>query len=90
MKDSVTYQAILEEGEAMGVAKGAINEARKLLLLMGANRFGPPDRPTQATLKKLKDVQRLEKLGVRLLSVGSWQELLGTLPRRRGHRSGSS
>src|SRR6266853_1046727 len=33
MKESTTYQAILEEGEAIGVAKGKAAEARKMLLL---------------------------------------------------------
>src|SRR3984957_18836364 len=46
MKESVTYQAILEEGEVIGVAKGEAKgkaeEARKMLLLQGHDRFGEP------------------------------------------------
>src|SRR5207253_2343305 len=38
MKESVTYQAILEEGEA----KGKAEEARKMLLLQGREQFGEP------------------------------------------------
>src|SRR5207302_4518799 len=38
MKESSTYQAILEEGEAIGKAE----EARKMLLLQGRDRFGEP------------------------------------------------
>jgi predicted transposase YdaD len=34
MKESVTYQAIIEEGEAKGEAKGKTEEARKLLRLL--------------------------------------------------------
>ncbi len=33
MQESVTYQAILEEGEATGIAKGKAEEARRMLLL---------------------------------------------------------
>src|SRR5262249_39801350 len=89
MKESVTYQAILGEGEAKGEVKGAITEARKFLLLLGNDRFGPPDRATRDELEGIHDLQRLEELGVRVSRVGSWQELLGSRPGRRGRRSGA-
>jgi hypothetical protein len=77
MKESVTYQAILREGEA--------NEARKLLLLQGRSRFGEPPPEAMAALDAVTDVSRLEELGVRLLQASSWQDLLGLNgPRRRG------
>jgi hypothetical protein len=82
MKESVTYQAILREGEA--------NEARKMLLLQGRSRFGEPPPPEAvAALDAVTDVSRLEELGVRLLQVSSWQDLLGlssTSRRSRGRR----
>jgi predicted transposase YdaD len=74
MKESVTYQAILEEGEMRGV----ITEARKLLLLLGTTRFGPPDAPTRDRIESINDVQRLEQLTVRLLDVSNWDELLAS------------
>jgi len=90
MKESATYQAILEEGEALGIAKGqaqgAVAEAKKLLLLQGSNRFGPPDARTQSALERIDDLARLEELSVRLLHVESWQELLGPPRRRNGRR----
>jgi hypothetical protein len=47
MKESVTYQAILEEGEARGEAKGRAEgeakEARKILLLLGRDQLGEGD-----------------------------------------------
>jgi hypothetical protein len=51
MKESVTYQEILEEGEAIGFQKGDVvgllkgkaEEARRLLLRQGSKRFGVPD-----------------------------------------------
>jgi predicted transposase YdaD len=80
MKESVTYQAILEEGEAKGRAKGrtegAVVELRKILLLQGGDRFGPPDVQSVAALEGIIDVARLEELARRHLRVGSWQQLL--------------
>jgi predicted transposase YdaD len=89
MKESVTDQAILEEGEAQGrakgLAKGRLTEAKKLVRLLGENRFGPPDAQTATILAGIKDLPRLEELLVRLLHVGGWQELLG-LPGQRSSR----
>jgi predicted transposase YdaD len=83
MKESVTYQAILEEGEAKGMIAGA----RQLLIELGSDRFGPPDARTAATLDRIRDLQRLKELGVRLLRARNWQELLGSPPRRRGRQA---
>jgi predicted transposase YdaD len=73
MKESVTYQAIVEEGEA----KGALAEAKKLLLLIGASHLGPPDARTKAAVRRINDLSRLEEMSRRLLAVRSWRELLG-------------
>jgi predicted transposase YdaD len=95
MRESATYQAILEEGRAEGLARGqvigAVGEARNFLRLQGEHRFGPPDARTVAALQAIADLPRLEELGVRLLSAASWHELLGLpAPRRRnGRRQGS-
>jgi predicted transposase YdaD len=87
MRESVTYQAILEEGEA----KGAVAEAKKFILLQGSSRLGAPDGATKAALERLDDVQRLEELGVRLLTATSWRELLDRpASRRRPGRRPSS
>ena len=47
MRDSLTYQAILEEGRPEGRAEGRVDEARELLLELGTGRFGPPDARTR-------------------------------------------
>jgi hypothetical protein len=73
MKESVTYQAILEEGRAEGKA----DEARKMLLLQGRERFGEPSAKIVALLDALTDLRRLEGLVIRLLHVKTWEELLG-------------
>jgi predicted transposase YdaD len=88
MKESTTYQAILEEGEAIGEAKGKAEEARKMLLLQGRERFGEPSAKVVALLDAVTDLSRLEALLIRLLHVKTWDELLrvnGTTryPRRR-------
>jgi hypothetical protein len=88
MKESVTYQAILEEGMAEGKAKGKAEEARRLLLLLGRERFGEPSVNIVALLDEVADLGRLEALAIRLLQVKTWEELLGVngtrgLPRRR-------
>src|SRR5262249_40193981 len=56
MKESVTYQAILEEGEAIGEAKGKAEEARKLIFLQGREKFGEPSAEAEAALNALSDV----------------------------------
>jgi predicted transposase YdaD len=87
MKESVTYQAILEEGEARGEAKGKAEEARRMLLLFGRDRLGEPPADVTAALDAVADVGRLEALALRLKHVASWQELLGLpAPRRRAGR----
>jgi predicted transposase YdaD len=81
MKESTTYQSILEEGKAMG--------ARELVLHQGRVRFGPPDATVTAALEGITDLGRLEELSERLLTpkVASWEELLAPpTPRPRSRR----
>lgn len=68
MKESTTYQFIVNEGE--------IKEARKLLLRLGAKRFGPPDAQITTSLESITDLGRLEELIERTAEVSTWQELL--------------
>jgi predicted transposase YdaD len=84
MEESTTYQAIVRKGRELGRAE----EARHLLLLMGKEKFGPPDAAARAAIEAVSDLPRLEELGVRLVRVESWQDLLAEpTPRRsRGRR----
>jgi predicted transposase YdaD len=68
MRDSSTYQAILDEGRT--------EEALELLLELGTGRFGPPDARTRATLTAIDDRAQLHALAARLFAVSSWTELL--------------
>jgi predicted transposase YdaD len=88
MKESVTYRAILEEGKAEGIVEGSLQEARKMVLLMGRSHFGQPASPqVVAALEAVTEASQLEELGVRLLQVSSWQELLGSNGAGRRGRS---
>ena len=101
MKESSTYQAILEEGRtegiaegmaegiAQGMATGAVAEAKKVLRLQGDEAFGPPDAATAAAIERLDDLTRLEDMLRRVRTAGGWAELLGPLAsgrRRSGRR----
>jgi hypothetical protein len=77
MEESSTYRAIIRRGRA--------EEARRMLLLQGEPKFGPPDEATRAALETISDVARLEELAVRLMTVSSWQELLSPRTQRRGN-----
>lgn len=76
MKESATYQAILDEGRSEGREEGRVEEARRMLLLLGGERFGPPDARVRAALDAMDSVEQLERLSQRLLKVESWDELL--------------
>jgi predicted transposase YdaD len=85
MRESITYQAILQEGKAEGEA----SEARRILLLQGRRRFGEPAAAALAALNSVSDLQKLEDLTVRLLEVETWEELLASAAssrRRRGRK----
>ncbi|HZY90436.1 MAG TPA: hypothetical protein VFE78_36780 [Gemmataceae bacterium] len=82
MRDSTTYQMILDEGRAegltMGEAKGRAEEARKLLLRLGRKHLGEPGATVEAAVQALTNLERLELLAERLTEVKSWQDLLQT------------
>jgi predicted transposase YdaD len=96
MKESSTYQAIVEEGRvegiaqgmAKGLANGAVAEAKKVLRLLGDEAFGTPDSATAAAIEQLDNLVRLEDLLRRVRTAASWRELFGpsSSGRRRGGR----
>jgi predicted transposase YdaD len=88
MEESATYQAIFRRAREEGREEGRIEGARRMVLLQGEAEFGPPDAGTRAALERIDDLARLEALAVRLLSAGSWQEVLPPQapPRRSGRR----
>ncbi len=77
MKESVTYQAIVEEG----VVKGRMEEARRILFRQGEQRFGAPaGAAVRSRVESINSQEVLEGLTDRLLRVSSWQELLADVP----------
>jgi hypothetical protein len=68
MRESSTYQYILDEGRAQ--------EARRMLLRLGCIRFGEPEPAVLTVIESTTDLDRLERLGDRLVTVSSWSELL--------------
>jgi hypothetical protein len=72
MRESSTYQAILEEGKITGREE----EARKTIRVLGRKRFGDLPHSVQTTLDAISDVETLDSLIARLLDVETWDELL--------------
>jgi len=77
MKESVTYQAILEEGEAKGVIKGALGGKRATLLKLGTKLWGAPDAVSLATLEAIDSMDRLDELVLQCWAAKGWAELMG-------------
>jgi predicted transposase YdaD len=75
MKESVTYQAILEEGRE----EGRSEEARRILLAQGTKRFGKPLAKHRKTVAAITEPAIFDGLATRLLEVDSWTELLSGL-----------
>ncbi len=74
MKESSTYQYILEEGRHEGEAVGA----QRILLRQGRKHLGEPDAATLTLLHSITDMDRLERMGDRIILATSWQDLLQT------------
>ena len=87
MKESSTYQAILQEGRAEGELRGAVAELKKMVRRLGDAAFGPPDSRAAATIERLDDLPRLEEMLGSVSAASGWSELLGRQPSaRRGGR----
>lgn len=71
MKESATYQAIIEEGRQEGLAR-----MREVLLLLGSRRFGAPPKNIEMRIHETRDLESLTRWNERLLDVESWDELL--------------
>ncbi|HTU93583.1 MAG TPA: hypothetical protein VMF69_26115 [Gemmataceae bacterium] len=78
MRDSTTYQAILDEGRAEGEIKGRAEEARRLLLRLGRKHLGDAEATIETAVRAITDVEHLELLAERITEVASWQDLLRT------------
>jgi hypothetical protein len=70
MRESTTYQYILDEGRA--------DEARRILLRQGRQRFGAPTGATESAINGITDLERLERMSDHILQAADWQDLLAT------------
>jgi hypothetical protein len=70
MHDSDTYMAIIDEGREAAM--------KKMLLLQGTELFGGPDESVKTRLQAITDLDRLERMAVKLVRSPGWRELLDT------------
>lgn len=75
MRDSVTYQAILDEGREEGRQEGQIQLAHKTLLRLGTRRFHEPTEEIRLRIEALTNLEKLQNLLDRVIEVQSWEEL---------------
>lgn len=68
MRESSTYQAILEEGRIEGV--------HRMLLRLGQQKLGRPTEAEAQILAGITDEAHLDRLVDAILTASSWQELL--------------
>jgi hypothetical protein len=71
---------LLEEGEARGEAKGAVREAREVIVRVGKKRLGNVDPTVEAALNAISEIERLRRIQDRLFDATaiSWADLLET------------
>ena len=82
MEESSTYRAIVQRGRIEG--------ARRMVLLTGESKFGPPDAAARAALESVTDLAQLDELALRFVTAGSWQEFLpARSPTRRRRTRGN-
>ncbi len=68
MRESATYQGILEEG--------AVAHQRDTLLKLGRAKLGTPTAEQTNKVNAIQDLARLDRLVLRVLKVNTWDELL--------------
>jgi hypothetical protein len=78
MKESATYQAILDEGRIEGRAEGAVQASKKILLALGTKRYGMPSARNLSAIEAITSVSRLEQLVTRIDDVAAWDDLLSS------------
>ena len=76
MKESVTYQAIVEEGRVQGRDLGKIEEAQQAILLVGETLLGAPAADAKEQILALNDLQELHQILRRVSKAKDWSTLL--------------
>jgi hypothetical protein len=70
MQESDTYLAILDEGQEKATREG--------ILVVGEERFGPPEEAVRIHLANVTDLGRLKQMLRRAAKAANWQEILDT------------
>jgi hypothetical protein len=70
MQESDTYLMILDEGQEKAT--------REDILVVGEERFGPPEEAVRAQLANVADLARLKRMVRRAVKAAGWQEILDT------------
>jgi hypothetical protein len=78
MRESISYQMILEEGRE----EGELRLAHGLVLELGTDRFGDVDSETSNRLERINSLETLRCLIRSVYTVGNWQELLALADER--------
>lgn len=86
MRESMTYQATLEEGRvegrvegyALGEANGRLDERRQALLLLGKVRLGEPDKLLVDAILGIDDLERLQRMRDASIDAVSWNQIIET------------
>ncbi len=73
MQESDTYLMILDEGKEKGI--------REIILVLGEDRFGPPDESVKASLNDISDLNRLKRIARHAPNAASWRDILSRGPR---------
>ncbi|AMV23471.1 hypothetical protein VT84_03615 [Gemmata sp. SH-PL17] len=68
MQESGTYQLILEEG--------AVKHMRELILRQGSTKLGAPTEKQKNKLATIEDLDRLDRIVMKVLSAKDWDALL--------------
>lgn len=79
MRESVTYQMIVEEGIERGIERGEILGRRHSLIELGTLKFGQPPAATESALEGVATLDQLRRLNQAVLTAESWDELLASL-----------
>jgi len=58
--------------------EGATKRTQKFLLMQGRSRFGSPKPAVELIIQSINDLERLDRMGVAILHVNDWDELLKT------------
>jgi hypothetical protein len=78
MRESSTYQWILNQGRTEGRMEGRVEELRERILHQGRLRIGEPAPADVAALEAIADLEHLRRMLDSTLTATTWREVLAT------------